>query len=177
MPTVLGLTNEKSHASGQVSTDVKANGSASANGGSKNSSGKPKGRLNTIAKRNHAAAIDSETLLWRALTDDPEEVLEYLADDCSMLNPVSFSTHDVIKGKKEIEKKLKDSMHFTGFRIHPDKQVIEVDLMAVAIMYRVTLFQQGDNGQEQIECVASSTWRQTAGADWMLVAQLVAYAD
>lgn len=178
MPTVLGLSN--SNGQSQVSTDVKSNGDHKDNKEKgRNSSGKPKGRLDTISKRNHAAAIDSETLLWRAMTDDPEEALEYLADDCSMLNPVSFSSTDVVKGKKDIEDKLKHSMHFTGFRIHPDnKQVVEVDLMAVAIMYRITLFQQGENGgQEQIECVASSTWRQTAGADWMLVSQLVAYAD
>ena len=176
MPTVLGLTNSNSQS--QVSTDVKSNGNSKGSEG-RNSSGKPKGRLDTISKRNHAAAIDSETLLWRAMTDDPEEALEYLADDCSMINPVSFSTSEVVKGKKDIEEKLKHSMHFTGFRIHPDnKQVVEVDLMAVAIMYRITLFQQGENGgQEQIECLGSSTWRQTAGADWMLVSQLVAYAD
>jgi ketosteroid isomerase-like protein len=168
---MLGLTTADSQS--QTAT-----GSTSPPSSKTNGSKRPTGRLNTISKRNLAAAHDSETLLWRAVTDEPEAVLEYVADDCVMINPVSFGNQDPVAGKSDIEEAIKHGIHFHSYRIHTDTfQVIEVGLMAVATMYHVTLYRHTDKGQEQVEALGSSVWRQTAGADWILCSQLVAYAD
>ncbi|KAK3344276.1 hypothetical protein B0T25DRAFT_522247 [Lasiosphaeria hispida] len=171
MPAVLGLTS-----------DSKPSSPSNGDGGYHSSSNKMGGnkRLDTISKRNHAAAREIETLLWRALCDSPEAAKEYMAEDCVMINPL-FAGSDEPMGKDtspSIEEVLKGGEPWTGFRFHGDPLVVEIDLMAVALVYKVSLFKASKKGGiREVVATASSSWRQTAGADWLLCAQHVAYAD
>jgi hypothetical protein len=141
-------------------------------------------RLDTISKRNHQAAREMETLLWRALCDEPESLKEYLAHDCVMINPLLAPGGSTTPLSKDTHPNVVDVLQagagrkFHGFRYHGDPLVVEVDLMAVALVYKVSLFRHGRKGGVR-EVVASvgSTWRQTAGADWLLVAFHVAEVD
>jgi hypothetical protein len=171
MPTVLGMTNEKSKNGPHISSSTTMGSNA---------------RLDTISKRNHASAREMETLLWRALCDDPDSLREYLAHDCIMIAPVLFPNgRDSRALSKETQPSVTDVLQaasksgkFTGFRFHGDPLVVEVGLMAVALVYKVSLFRQSrKGGAREIVASASSTWRQTAGADWLLVAFHVQYAD
>ncbi|AEO71272.1 uncharacterized protein THITE_2147947 [Thermothielavioides terrestris NRRL 8126] len=174
MPTILGLTNEKSpHAGRGNSPHVSSSTTMGSNA-----------RLDTISKRNHAAAREMETLLWRALCDEPETLREYLAHDCIMINPLLAPdgsseplSKDTRPGVVDVLQAAAAGRKLAGFRIHGQPLVVEVDLMAVALVYKISLFRQGRKGQQEIVASASSTWRQTAGADWLLVAFHVQYAD
>jgi len=56
--------------------------------------------------------------------------------------------------------------------------VVEIDLMAVALVYKISLFRhRKSGGVKEVVATCSSSWRQTAGADWLLCAQHVAYAE
>lgn len=171
MPTVLGLTNDKSSAGPGSGPHVSSSTTMGSNT-----------RLDTISKRNHASAREMETLLWRALCDEPETLKEYLAHDCIMINPLLGPGSACIPLNKDTHPTVVEALQaggrrFTGFRFHGDPLVVEVDLMAVALVYKISLFRLGRKGIREIVASASSTWRQTAGADWLLVAFHVAYAD
>ncbi|KAK3314518.1 hypothetical protein B0H66DRAFT_563088 [Apodospora peruviana] len=181
MPTVLGLTNDtKTRTSSSSSPNPEGKKKQQPFTGSKNSSMGGKGRLDTISKRNHAAAIEVETLLWRALCDDPKKAKEYLAEDCIMINPLFSGTSEPM-GKEtdpSIEEILEGNEPWAAFKFHGDPLVVEIDLMAVALCYKVSLFRQSKKGGlREVVATVSSSWRQTAGADWLLCAQHVAYAD
>lgn len=164
MPTVLGLS-----ASSKTTSAASAMGSG-------------KGRLDTISKRNHAAAIEIETLLWRALCDSPDAAKEYMAADCVMINPL-FSNGIADPLTKDTEPTIDAILEggrdrWTSYRMHGEPKVVEIDMMAVAVLYRISLYRHGKGGKlEEVEATVSSSWRQTAGADWLLCAQHVAYAD
>jgi len=168
MPTVLGLTNER------PSTHTSSSSSATATMGGKQ-------RLDTISKRNHHAAVEVETLFWRALCDSPEAAREYMSDDCVMVNPLFAGGAEPMSKKTEpgIDRILEGAGPWTSYRMHGTPQVVEIDLMAVAVLYKITLYRQGKKGEpvEEYEATVHSCWRQTAGADWLLCSQMVAYAD
>lgn len=170
MPTVLGLTNDtKTRA--MPDTYV-----------SKNKPMADGDRLNTISKRNHASALEIETLLWRALCDKPEKAKEYMADDCIMLNPLFSGTNEPLSKYSDpsIEEVLEGNEPWLGFRFEGDPLVTEIDLMAVALVYRITLFRRaGKKGTKvkEVRATCSSSWRQTAGADWLLCSMHVGLAD
>ncbi|KAL2155418.1 hypothetical protein VTH82DRAFT_160 [Thermothelomyces myriococcoides] len=182
MPTVLGLTDEKSSQVPGSGPHVSSSTTMGSNA-----------RLDTISKRNHASAREMETLLWRALCDDPASLREYLAHDCIMINPLLAPGGSCMPLSKETRPSVVDVLTrprsspgrgegslgaFSGFRFHGDPLVVEVDLMAVALVYKISLFRpRRRGGMREIIASASSTWRQTAGADWLLVAFHVAYAD
>ncbi len=140
-------------------------------------------RPDTIAKRNYASAREMETLLWRALCDEPETLKEHLAHDCIMINPLLAPGGTCIPLSKETDPNVVDVLQagaarkFTGFKFHGEPLVVEVDLMAVALVYKISLFHHGRKGIREIVASASSVWRETAGADWLLVSFHVAYAD
>ncbi len=174
MPTVLGLTNSPSHSQSQSPAPQGYRDSSTKMGNND--------RLDTISKRNHAAAREMETLLWRALTDSPEAAKEYMAKDCVMINPL-FANGSDKPMNKDTEPSINDALEnaggvWTGFKIHGDPLVVEIDLMAVALVYKVSLFRESrKGGTREVVATASSSWRQTAGADWLLCAQHVAVAD
>ncbi len=126
-----------------------------------------------------------ETLLWRALCDDPASLAEYLAHDCIMINPLltpGGATTPLGKDTRptvaEVLVSAAKGGRFTGFRFRGEPKVVEVDLMAVALVYGISLFKVGrKGGVREIVATGSSTWRQTAGGEWLLVALHVAYAD
>ena len=174
MPAVLGLTNSPStHAPTQTKSPAPSNHSSSTKMGGNN-------RLDTISKRNHHAAREVETLFWRALCDSPEAAKEYMAADCIMINPLFAGSSKPMSKDTEpsIEQILKGCEPWTGFSFHGEPLVVEIDLMAVALVYKVTLFRASRKGGiREVVASVSSSWRQTAGADWLLCAQHVAYAD
>jgi len=138
------------------------------------------GRLDTISKRNHHAAREVETLFWRALCDSPEAAKEYMAKDCIMINPLFAGTSKPMNNESEptIDQILEGAEPWTGYSFHGDPMVVEIDLMAVALCYKVTLFKKSSKGgTKEVVASVSSSWRQTAGADWLLCAQHVAYCD
>ncbi|KAK3387808.1 hypothetical protein B0H63DRAFT_470954 [Podospora didyma] len=187
MPTLLGLTNDKPRTQTQTQTLTKSPSpnpqfSQIAKPGTSNNKMGGQNRLDTISKRNHAAAKEVETLLWRALCDSPEAAKEYMAEDCIMINPLfapDGSTKPMSKDTDpSIEEVLKGGEPWSGFKFQGEPLVVEIDLMAVALVYKITLFRHGKKGQlMEVSASVSSSWRQTAGADWLLCAQHVAYAD
>ena len=178
MPTALGLTNDTKQSPSQQSPGSGPHISSSVTMGSNT-------RLDTISKRNHASAREMETLLWRAICDDPSSLKEYIAHDCVMINPLLAPGGDnspLSKDSKPTVAEVLDGAakggRFAGFKFRGDPLVVEVDLMAVALVYKISLFKMGrKGGVREIPATAGSTWRQTAGADWLLVAFHVAYAD
>ncbi|KAL1845119.1 hypothetical protein VTK73DRAFT_1092 [Phialemonium thermophilum] len=180
MPVALGLTN-KSGGGGNVS-NTNDKGENKFSSSSNRLSGNNNNRLDTISKRNHAAAIEAETLLWRALCDSPEAAKEYLAEDCIMVNPLFAGTDQPLsKSTSPSLDKILDACGrpWIAYKFHGQPLVVEVDLMAVALVYRLSLFRQSRNGKglKEVQATASSAWRQTAGADWLLCAMHVAYAE
>jgi hypothetical protein len=174
MPTILGLTSDsktKAPSGSPLGSSIAKPGTSNSKMGGK--------RLDTISKRNHHAAVEIETLLWRALCDSPEEAKEYLAKDCIMINPLFSGSNEPMSRDTEpsLDQVLEGGEPWTSFRMHGQPKVVEIDLMAVAVLYRVSLYRQGKKGLQEIEATVSSSWRQTAGADWLLCAQHVAYAD
>ncbi len=113
MPTVLGLTNESN---GHVSSSATMGG---------------KQRLDTISKRNHHAAIEVETLFWRALCDSPEAAKEYMSEDCVMINPLFSGSAEPMSKKTDpsIDQILEGAEPWTSYRMHGTPQVVEIDLM------------------------------------------------
>ncbi|KAK4133207.1 hypothetical protein BT67DRAFT_450505 [Trichocladium antarcticum] len=180
MPTALGLTNEPSAQTQKQKQKPPGSGphvSPSTTMGSNE-------RLDTISKRNHAAAREMETLLWRALVDDPDTAREYLAHDAVMINPLLCprASSQPLSGDTDpkVQDVLERGQRYTGFRFHGEPLVVEVGLMAVALVYRMSLYKlsrKSKGGQKEIGATASSTWRQTAGADWLLCAQHVQFCD
>lgn len=176
MPTVLGLTNDsKTKSSSSPKPQKMAEGYVSKNQPMANGE-----RLNTISKRNHHAALEIETLLWRALCDKPQKAKEYMADDCIMLNPLFSGSNEPMSKYTDpsIEEVLEGNEPWQGFKFHGDPMVVEIDLMAVGLVYKITLFRQSKKGGlREVMATCSSSWRQTAGSDWLLCSQHVAYAD
>ena len=178
MPTALGLTNDTERLTPSEKAERKKNGggrSSSKHSSREGNKTKAKGALDTIFKRNEHDAKEMDTLLWRAFTDtDPSDALEYIADDCAMLNPFMTGTLDAVSGKKEIKEKMESGVGATWTQYSMESgsyRVVEVGLMAVSTLYRCSL--KGDDGRAEVRAVVSSTWRQTAGADWLLCNQLV----
>jgi ketosteroid isomerase-like protein len=171
MPTVLGLTTDPSphglNSNSNTNTTPKPPPTTTKMGG--------KGRLDTISKRNHAAAIEIETLFWRALCDSPEAAKEYMAEDCVMINPLFAGSAEPMSKTTEpsIDDILEGAEPWSSYRMHGTPEVVEIDLMAVAVLYRITLYKQPKKGGaiEEVEATVSSSWRQVAGGDWVLVAQ------
>lgn len=139
---------------------------------------KPKER-NTIAKRNLADAIDCETLLWRAYCDEPDSVLEYMAKDCVVIDPVTLGTSHPVT-YDELEERLRKVKPWSAYRIDKDTRVVsQIGLMSMSTMCKVTLYKMGDKAKDndQVEAVTSAVWRQTAGAEWECCSMLVGYAE
>ncbi|KAK7403034.1 hypothetical protein QQX98_011191 [Neonectria punicea] len=136
--------------------------------------------LNTIKGRNHAAAKEMETLLWRALCDKPKSALMYLGKDAVISNRFLFDDPDPRSKESDppLEDELKHCNKWMAYKIH-DPQVVEIDLMAVALAYQITLFRQIEKGKgkysmETVEATVSSSWRQVASGDWELCSMFAA---
>jgi hypothetical protein len=139
---------------------------------------KPKER-NTIAKRNLADAIDCETLLWRAYCDEPDSVLEYMAKDCVVIDPVTLGTSHPVT-YDELEERLRQVKPWTAYKIDKDTRVVsQIGLMSMSTMCKLTLYRMGDKKKdnEEVQAVTSAVWRQTAGAEWECCSMLVGYAE
>jgi len=174
MPTILGLTND---APSSTTTTTTTTTTEQQQPPKTEKMGKE--RLDTISKRNHHAAREVETLLWRALCDSPDAAKEYMADDCIMINPLFSGSYRPMSKDTDpsIDKILDGAEPWQSYKFHGEPMVVEIDLMAVALVYKITLFKSGRKGTKEVVATVSSSWRQTAGADWMLCAQHVAYAD
>ncbi|KAK3344675.1 hypothetical protein B0H65DRAFT_523847 [Neurospora tetraspora] len=159
MPTVMGLTTDSSS---KTTTTLGNADLKKPNGGS---------RLDTISKRNHHAAKEIETLFWRCLCDDPSAAPEYMAEDCILINPLlsshPYSTPLSKNSEPNLLEVFEEAEPWAGFRFHGDPLVVEIDLMAVAL----------GKGTREVVASVSSSWRQTAGADWVLVAHHCQYVD
>ncbi|OAA66756.1 hypothetical protein SPI_01332 [Niveomyces insectorum RCEF 264] len=186
MPTVLGLTNEPHERIADMSTqDV----------GPDN-----KGRLSTILQRNVAAGRAMDTQLWRALCDEPASAAAYMAQDVVVSTPLipteDNDKHDgespavLVAGKDDVEAALAKMPPLAGYKIRGTMKVVQIDLMAVATVYRVTASRRvpapppSSSGQrrandqiEDLEMVVHSSWRQTAGADWELCGHCAGFAE
>ncbi|KAI3391246.1 hypothetical protein diail_7681 [Diaporthe ilicicola] len=139
---------------------------------------KPKER-NTIAKRNLADAIDCETLLWRAYCDEPDSVLEYMAKDAIVIDPVTLGTSSPVT-YDGLEEKLKKVKPWSAYKIHKETRVVsQIGLMSMSTMCKVTLYRIGDKKKDndEVDAVTSAVWRQTAGAEWECCSMLVGYAE
>lgn len=153
----------------------------------------PAGDSNSIYSSNCKAARDSETLLWRALCDEADTAMEYIEPDCVMINPLIHpeKSHEALTSESSpslseaLEKLSKSSHRWTSYKMHkhdPEPAIAEVEMMAVQIMYRITMIREKGNrhGDEEedkgsslqtVDAFCTSTWRQGAGGGWKLCAQ------
>lgn len=158
----------------------------------------PAGNSNSIYERNRKAAKDYETLLWRALCDDPATAIDYIEPDCVIANPLIHpdrSPEALTAGSspslpEALERLARSSHAWTSYRIHkhdPEPAIAEVEMMAVQIIYKISLFRErrhrrggGEGAGEDagggahlqtVDAFCTSTWRQGASGDWKLCVQ------
>ncbi|KAK1570304.1 uncharacterized protein LY79DRAFT_570112 [Colletotrichum navitas] len=138
------------------------------------------GPLNTIKLRNHAKAIEMETLLWGALCHKPKSALKYIGKGAIMCNPIIFGDNEVYSERSEptLKEMLKEHADPPlSFKMHKP-HVCEVGLMAMSICCDVTFFRMGeDNTLEAEECRISSSWRQCASGDWEMGSCMAGWQD
>ncbi|GJC88864.1 hypothetical protein ColTof3_10761 [Colletotrichum tofieldiae] len=138
------------------------------------------GPLNTIKLRNHAKAIEMETLLWGALCHKPKSALKYIGKGAIMCNPIVFGDTEVYSERSEptLKEMLKEHADPPlSFKMHKP-HVCEVGLMAMSICCDVTFFRMGeDNTLEAEECRISSSWRQCASGDWEMGSCMAGWQD
>ncbi|ROT43065.1 hypothetical protein SODALDRAFT_327230 [Sodiomyces alkalinus F11] len=139
-----------------------------------------KGKENTIKARNHAAAVEMEKILWQSLCDRPRSALKYMGKDAVMSNWPLFGDSDPREGDDLRESLENADIEFLSTRMG-DPHVVEVGLMAVALVYPITLFQpsgkpdaDGSIRVKTIEALVSSSWRQVASGDWEMTSTMVA---
>lgn len=193
MPSILGLTTDpsphglNSNTSTSLTTSAQASSSSSSNNmPASNSHTMGNGqRLDTISKRNHASAREIEALFWRAILDSPEAAKEYMAKDCVMINPLFHPDGDAAPMTQKTEPAIDEILDgvkeggWTSYRMHGTPEVVEIDLMAVSVLYKMSLYREhGGGGKkagkkeiEEVNATVSSCWRQVAGGDWVLVSQ------
>jgi len=94
-------------------------------------------KVNNIQSRNLKAGKEAETLLWRAMCDNMDDAKEYVAADCVMMNPL-VSTETLHKDGTTVHKAMDDIDELGGYRVDGGMEVIEIDMMAVQVMYRGT---------------------------------------
>ena len=146
-----------------------------------------KGRLSTMLQRNVAAGRAMDTQLWRALCDEPATASALMATDVVVMSPLIPADDDIsgpIAGKANAAHALAKMAPLLSYKFHSIK-VVQIDLMAVAAVYRVTVSRRTPSSAsksardeiEDLEMVAQSSWRQTAGADWELCGHCAGYAE
>lgn len=138
-------------------------------------------RKNTIKQRNQESAVEMETLIWRALCDRPKSALKYIAKDAMISNWLVFGDTEPRTKESEpsLEECIKECEPYMSYKMH-SAQVVEIGLMAVSIVYHITLYGQAGEPEkdgtvklDMDEATVSSTWRQTAGGDWELACMMV----
>ncbi|KAK1638442.1 hypothetical protein BDP81DRAFT_208087 [Colletotrichum phormii] len=138
------------------------------------------GPLNTIKLRNHAKAIEMETLLWGALCHKPKSALKYIGKGGIMCNPILFGDAEVYSERSEptLKEMLKEHADPPmSFKMHKP-HVCEVGLMAMSICCDVTIFRMNDNDElEAEECQISSSWRQVASGDWEMASSMAGWQE
>jgi Domain of unknown function (DUF4440) len=121
--------------------------------------------MSTISQRIKNSVTVNEHAVWRALSTSGAALLPFLADECIIIHRdgkiLSSSTTPSIKKTFESD----DYVPFLNYKIE-DVEVVEVDMMAAIIVYKVTAERQGG----EYQAIVSSTWRQNAGADWQMCA-------
>lgn len=170
------------------------------------------GDSNSIVNNNAKAAQDGETLLWQALCDDANTAMEYIDTDAIIVNPLLHPDHsfEALSAKSSpsltdaLEKLSRTKRRWTSFHMHrhdPTPAFGQPAMMAVQIMYKVTLIREGSrhhhhhrhhhpqNGEtnaevdreedegpklQTVNAFCTSTWKQDASGGWKLsVQQLV----
>ncbi|POS81600.1 hypothetical protein DHEL01_v200038 [Diaporthe helianthi] len=145
----------------------------------------------SISERVRKAAKDMENLLAGTLCNEPKDAKEHIEYDCVMVNPLIHPHGKSEPMHMKSEPTLTEAIDRMGqgpqliswkmHKEHPEPAIAEVDMMGVQIIYRVTVIRSdGSSGagldpedMEKVEAWCTSTWRQLAGGDWKLVAQLL----
>lgn len=99
-----------------------------------------------------------------------DDAKDYIAPDCVMFNPLISNEKLGGEGNDPVTKAMDNIQPLKAYKMEHKKSVVEIDMMAVQIMYYGTFTIY--DGRE-VKAAVASTWRQTAGADWLLVAQLL----
>ncbi|OLN97031.1 hypothetical protein CCHL11_02232 [Colletotrichum chlorophyti] len=146
---------------------------------SEDESSEEEGPLNTIKKRNHAKAIEMETLLWGSLCHKPKSAIKYIGKGAIMCNPLLFGDTEIYSERSEptLKEKLKDCDAPMSFKMHKP-HVCEVGLMSMSICCDMTIFRMADDGTlEPEECTVSSSWRQCASGDWEMSSSMAGWQN
>lgn len=137
-------------------------------------------RPNTIKERNSKAAIEGETLFWRALCDKPSSAFKYMGKDATVSNYLLFGDKNPRGPETEptLEEALEDCEGPLSYRIHKS-HTVEIGLMAVAVVYDVTLYRShgppardGTVKMKTQQATVTSTWRQVASGDYVLASSM-----
>lgn len=134
---------------------------------------------NNILTRNKQSALEMEKLFWQSLCDRPRSVKKYMGKDAVVSNWPLFGDAEPLEGD-DLYDALENATEFLSYRIGDQAQVVEVGLMAVAIVYPVKLFRPsgkpGKDGSLKVKTLdvcCSSSWRQVASGDWELCSSMV----
>lgn len=172
------------------------------------------GDSNSIVNNNCKAARDGEILLWQALCDEANTAMDYIDADAVIMNPLlhpehsyeALSAHSTPTLSEALEKLSRTKRRWTSYHMHkhnPTPAYGQPAMMAVQIMYKVTLIREGsrrhhhhhhhhhhrsekkaegesEESEDQVpnlqtvNAFCTSTWKQDASGGWKLsVQQLV----
>lgn len=170
------------------------------------------GDSNSIANSNCKAALDGEALLWQALCDDADTASDYIDASAVIVNPLLHPNHsfEALSADSSptlfeaLEKLARTKKRWTSYHMHkhnPKPAFGQPAMMAVQIMYKLTLIREGHRhrhrhhrgegktegeregereGQgegsnlQTVNAFCTSTWKQYANGEWKLsVQQLV----
>lgn len=122
-----------------------------------------------LTKRITDALTDMEHQTWRARLHKDSALLDYLDRNCVMLSPhfgmLGSSTEPTLSETLESDNFAK----WASYEIS-DVEVVELDLMAAVICYRLVAHRKHmRTGQTEIyKALVSSTWKQEASSKWKL---------
>jgi len=123
--------------------------------------------MSSIRKRVISAVTDLEHQLWRAFRESSSAVVPYLAHDCVML----FHNGEILdsSSRPSLTQYLQSGelIPWASYEMF-EVRVVEVDMMAAVICYRVVTTRSAGGVLKAYEGKVSSTWRQDASGDWKL---------
>jgi ketosteroid isomerase-like protein len=124
--------------------------------------------MSSIRKRVTDAVTDLEHQVWRAFRESSSAVVRYISSDCVML----FHNGEILDSSSQpsLREYLESDelIPWASYEIF-DLRVVEIDMMAAVVCYRVvTTRALGGGLLKTYQGRVSSTWRQDASGDWKL---------
>lgn len=129
----------------------------------------------TIKARNKEGTLEANSLLWNAFCSKPKNIRKYVTKDAVLAEP----DNRVYSPRTDppVGEHIDDYEPWTAYKIHDDPSWVEIDLMASALLFRVTAWRLQEGEMVATEAMCSSVWRQGPGGDWKCVLHQMAEID